>query len=212
MLKKELLQLLENIQDDQDVNETILGIEDFAKSSKFDFDSLSIDEFKDLIKTNKTVGGYVQAFEDKRVTDALKTYEEKTLPTKIEEELKKRDNANKTPEQIKLEEQMAQNQKLLNDIKKAKLESKFKDVLAEKKIDTRLLPFVMGEDEDAVTKNIDVIAEIIAAEKATAIKEELKQSTYVPGEATTGNSGKVSWNDVLENPSLMEAYQNQNKI
>ena len=59
MLKSELLEKLKDINDDTDINETILSIEDFAKSSsKLDVSKLTVEDYKRILETNEAIKGY----------------------------------------------------------------------------------------------------------------------------------------------------------
>ena len=73
MLKSELLEKLKEINDDTDINETILSIEDFAKSSskldgskltvgKLDVSKLTIEDYKRILETNEVARLQREAF------------------------------------------------------------------------------------------------------------------------------------------------------
>ena len=114
MLKSELLEKLKDIAEDADVNEAILSIDDFAKSSEIDITKLTIDDYKNMLANNEVIKAYYQSSFDSAVGSAVTKHDQKFMkekfPTLLEEEIKKRDTSNLTPDQLKikeLEEKMA---------------------------------------------------------------------------------------------------------
>ena len=63
MKKSELLKLIETIADDGDINEVILGADEFKELGKVDLSKLSTDEFKNLLTTNEAIKGYMTSRE-----------------------------------------------------------------------------------------------------------------------------------------------------
>ena len=108
MLKSELLEKLKDIAEDADVNEAILSIDDFAKSSEIDITKLTIDDYKNMLANNEVIKAYYQSSFDSAVGSAVTKHDQKFMkekfPTLLEEEIKKRDTSNLTPEQIQLKE------------------------------------------------------------------------------------------------------------
>ena len=58
MLKSELLEKLKDIAEDADVNETILCMDDFAKSSEIDVTKITLDDYKNMLANNEIVKAY----------------------------------------------------------------------------------------------------------------------------------------------------------
>ena len=112
MLKSELLEKLKDIAEDADVNEAILSIDDFAKSSEIDVKKLTVDDYKNMLANNEVIKAYYQSSFDSAVGSAVTKHDQKFMkekfPTLLEEEIKKRDTSNLTPEQIQLKELQAQ--------------------------------------------------------------------------------------------------------
>ena len=116
MLKSELLEKLKDIADDADINETILSIEDFAKSSKFDTNKLTIEDFKNVLANNKEIKAYYTSALDSGISKAVNSHDEKfkkeKLPGIIEAEIKKRSNEGKSETEIQLQEMKEQLEKM----------------------------------------------------------------------------------------------------
>ena len=131
MKKSDLIKLLENASDDQDINQLILGNEEFKSLGKADLTKLTVDEFKNLLNTNEGIKGYQQSLIDSAVSKGVASYETNTLPKKIEEAIKNASNKNKTPEQIALEELQAKFEKLEKEKNRAELMNKYTKTLTE---------------------------------------------------------------------------------
>ena len=76
MKKSELLEVLKDIADDSEINETIQGIEGLAKP--FDINSIGLDQFKQVLEGNKEVKAYYQSALDSGIGKGVATFKEKT--------------------------------------------------------------------------------------------------------------------------------------
>lgn len=212
MKKNELLELLKEIGDDQEINETILGIEDFAKSSEFDVNKLTLEDFKKVITDNKEIHGYYTSEKDRAVSKGIETFKTNNLQNLIAEAVKAKSNEGKTPEQIKLEEIQAKYEAMEKQMKMKDLESKYKDTLSEKGLDTRLMKFILSEDEEDITKNIEFFNEIISSNTNLKVNERLNESSYKPKNNKDLNNNKTMTKDELVSKGykFMQEYQQQN--
>lgn len=169
MKKDELLKKLENIADDAEINQEDLG---FAKSKGIN--DITLDEFKNVLEQNEKINGYYQSTLDSKVSKGINTFKEKTLPSLIEEEVKKRTDTNLTPEQKRLKEledqinQMTQekqyNEKLKTNASKLK----------EKKLSTDLAKYI-NTDED-----ITFFETLFNEEVQSAVQSKIKSNPAVP--------------------------------
>lgn len=187
MLKSELLEKLKDIADDADINEAIQGIEGLAKP--FDVTSIGLEDFKKVLESNKEVKAYYQSALDSGIGKGVATFKSETLPGIIEEELKKANNKNKTPEQLELEELKAKFEALEKEKAKADMTTKYTKVLTEKGLNTDLINFVLGENDETTTKNIESIEKIINGAVDNGVKNKLSSSSYTPpSESNVDNS------------------------
>lgn len=187
MKKSELLEVLKDIADDSEINETIQGIEGLAKP--FDINSIGLDQFKQVLEGNKEVKAYYQSALDSGIGKGVATFKEKTLPGIIEEELKKANNKKKTPEQLELEELKAKFEALEKEKAKADMTTKYTKVLTEKGLNTDLINFVLGENDETTTQNIESIEKIINGAVDNGVKNKLSSSSYTPpSESNVDNS------------------------
>jgi hypothetical protein len=109
----------------------------------------------------------------------LSTWKEKTLPTVIEEEIKKRFPA-ETEEQKKLRKLEQE----LNEEKRARLRESLKNkaisFLTTNKMPVELSDFLLGENEDITETNLRKISELWAREIQKAVEEKFKQNGRTP--------------------------------
>ena len=176
MLKSELLEKLKDIAEDADVNEAILSIDDFAKSSEIDVKKLTVDDYKNMLANNEVIKAYYQSSFDSAVGSAVTKHDQKFMkekfPTLLEEEIKKRDTSNLTPDQLKikeLEEKMAKYE--AEKAEALRLETN-RSKLKESGLNTDLARFIK-EDSD-----IDFFKNLINDSVQAEVKNKLSKSNY----------------------------------
>ena len=178
MLKSELLEKLKDIAEDADINETILNMEDFAKSSKVDVKKLTIDDYKNMLANNPVVKAYYQSSFDSAVGRAVTNHDEKfkreKLPGIIEEAVKAKASEGLTPEQKQLRELQEQLEQMKLEKAKAELLEANRNKLKGQGLDTSLAKYIENDDDIAFFK--DLIVNSVQA----GIKEKLGNSNYKP--------------------------------
>ena len=219
MLKSELLEKLKDINDDTDINETILSIEDFAKSSskldvnkltvgKLDVSKLTVEDFKNVLENNQMIKGYYTSQVDSAISKAIDSHDKKftkdKLPKIIEEELKKRSNDGLTPEQIEIKELKAQMEAMKAEKEANDLLNANRTKLKEAKLSEDLAKYIK-EDSD-----IEFFKNLITESVNKGVKDKINNSSYTPPSDSNLGGGKITWDMVQENPSLMADYMKQN--
>lgn len=199
MKKNELLALLNEIEDDAEIDEIILG-NGFAKPIT------DLDGLNSLLSGNKELQGLF----DKKVTAGIETFKKGGMQKLIEAEVLKRTGKNETPEQKEIRELKERLDKADQERAKAEMVAKYKDVFNEKKIPSTMLDFLLGEDEETTGANIELFENSMKQYIEAGIKVKLGASEYTPPTGG-GNVGKVTWEQVIENPSLYNTYLEQNK-
>jgi hypothetical protein len=184
--KTELLKLIEGLGDEDNVLEALKENEDikgFAKSLN-DINNISSEDFKQLLANNKEIKGYYTSEVDSRISKAVENHDKKFMnekfPTLLENAIKERSNEGKTPEQLKLEELQQQLDNMQKEKSRAELSSKYTKVLGEKGLSTDLIDFVLANDDDITTANIDKIGGIINACVQSGVKAKFSDNSYVP--------------------------------
>ena len=178
MIKSELLEKLKDIAEDADVNEAILSMDDFAKSSEVDVTKLTVDDYKNMLASNDIIKAYYQSSFDSAVGSAVTKHDQKFMkekfPTLLEEEIKKRDTSNLTPEQIQLRELQAQLDAMKAEKEQAELLNANISKLKENGLNTDLARFIK-EDSD-----IDFFKNLINDSVKAEVKNKLGNSSYRP--------------------------------
>lgn len=184
MNKKELLKLIESIDDEGSVDE-VLSESDFAKSLLQS--GLTLNAFKEKLKEPE-FKSYLDSVKDKHFDKALETWKSNNLQTIINDEVLKATGKKKTPEQLKIEEL----EKNFNE-QKAKAEraekiAKYKDVLAEKKIPGEMIDYFLTDDDETTNTRIDNFATYVEGMVNSSVKEKMANGSYTPpGENGAGD-------------------------
>lgn len=186
MIKTELLKLIESLGDKDDVLETLKENEDikgFAKSLNT-INDISAEDFKELLANNKEIKGYYTSTMDSAISKAVNSHDEKFMkekfPQLLNEELKKVNNKDKTPEQIKLEELQSQIEQMQKEKVHAENIAKYSKILGEKKLPIELVDFILSDNEDNINSNIDFFNNLITNSVNNGIKERLGNKDETP--------------------------------
>ena len=105
MKKSDLIKLIEGLEDEVDVLDTLKENEEIKGLIKpFDASKLALEDFTKLLQENDTIKGYWTSEKDRAVTEGIEGFKKKGMQKLIDEAVKAKSNEGKTPEQIKLEE------------------------------------------------------------------------------------------------------------
>nr|WP_321027003.1 hypothetical protein [Clostridium neonatale]DAW06027.1 MAG TPA: Major head protein [Caudoviricetes sp.] len=194
MLKSELIEKLKDIKEDEDINDVIKGMDDFAKSSEFDFSKLKIDDFNNILENNESIKSYYRGNFDSSVGKAKKNFEKKfreeELPKLIEEGIKAKQQENLTPEQIQLAEVQKQLEDMQAEKERVELLNINRNKLKEKGLDDRLGEYVRND------KDIEFFESLITTSIQDGIKNKLVENPPIP----KNNEGKTD----VDDPEIQE--------
>lgn len=199
MLKSELLELIKDLDENADIDETILS-NGFAKPIT------DVEGLNKLLESDKSLQGLF----DKKVTTGIENFKKNGMQKLIEAEVLKRTGKNETPEQKEIRELKERLDKADKEKAKAEMVSKYKDVLTEKKIPSNMIDFLLAEDDETTGANIELFENSMKQYIDAGIKAKLGDSEYTPPTGG-GNVGKITWEQVIENPSLYNTYLEQSK-
>lgn len=181
MKKSELLKLIETIADDGDINEVILGADEFKELGKVDLSKLSTDEFKNLLTTNEAIKGYMTSRDDSIRSSAVETFKSGKMKELIDKAVEEAKNGKKTPEQERIEELEKQFAESQAQIQRQNTINKYTGVLKEKGLPTELVDFVYGDGkEETIDKNIETLGTVFNSAIDSGVKSKLGTSSYVP--------------------------------
>jgi len=181
MKKSDLLKLIETIADDGDINEVILGADEFKGLGKVDLSKLSTDEFKNLLTTNEAIKGYMTSRDDSIRSSAVETFKSGKMKELIDKAVEEAKNGKKTPEQERIEELEKQFAESQAQIQRQNTINKYTGVLKEKGLPTELVDFVYGDGkEETIDKNIETLGTVFNSAIDSGVKSKLGTSSYVP--------------------------------
>jgi len=119
----------------------------------------------------------------------LETFKSKTMPTLIDEEVKKRFPA-KTDSEIELEKIKAELTKIQSEKLRESLTNKAIKVATEKKLPVDLIDYFVSDTEENTIKNIEKLEQVFQNRVESLVEERLKSSSsYVPA-AGNGDGDK----------------------
>jgi acetylornithine deacetylase/succinyl-diaminopimelate desuccinylase-like protein len=144
---------------------------------------ITLDAVQKFVSENEEGKKWLQSLTDSRVTEAIKTYEKKTLPKKVEEEINKR-----FPPETEEQKQIRELRQKLEQIEQEKiretLRNKALSVATEKQLPTKLIDFFIGQDEETTMKNLAVLEEAFSAAVQQAVEARFKDGGRTPQTTT----------------------------
>lgn len=152
---------------------------------------------------------WLQSLTDTRVTDAIKTYETKTLPKKLEDEIAKRFPA-ETEEQKQLRDLKQQFERLEAEKQKETLKNKALSIATEKGLPTKLVDYFIGSDEETTIKGLGVFEEVFSSAVQQAVEGKFKQGGRDP--KPPGDPGKTLTKEAIEKMTPEEINTNWEQI
>ena len=179
MLKKDLIEKIKALKDDEDINTELVGTD---IETQFKTNGVTLDAFKEKMKTDKDFKAYTESENDKYHTKALKTWKENNLEKELEPFIQA-----KYPDLVKdpIKKELLEMKK---ELEKERASNARKDLLsdamkyaAEKKLPAGFIDKFLGEDLDSTKANLDVLAVDWAKGLETSMTEKFKSSSYVPG-------------------------------
>lgn len=181
MKKIDLLKLIEDLEDETDVLDTLKEQEEIKGLIKpFDVNEITLEDFKKVITDNKEVKGYYTSEKDRAVSKGIETFKSNNLQKLIDEELKKKSNEGLSETEIQLKEVQAKVEALEKEKTISELKGKYTKSLVEKGLNAELIDFVFNEDEEIFNSNVDKINSIIENSINAKTNEILNNNEYIP--------------------------------
>lgn len=178
MKKTDLIELLKDIADDGDINDTILKTDEF-KGLK-DLSKLSADNISEIF--NSEVGkAYMTSHDDSVRSKAVETFKNGKMQEEIKKAVEAATNIKKTPEQLEIEKLKKQFEDSQAELTKERNITKYSKVLKDKGLPTELVDFVYGDGTDEmVNKNISTLETILNNAVNDGVKAKLGEGSYTP--------------------------------
>ena len=163
--------------------------------------ALSLEAVQAFVNDNADAKKWLQSLTDSRVTDAIKTYETKTLPKKLEEEIAKRFPA-ETEAEKQLRELKQRFEQAEAEKEREKLRNKALSVATEKQLPTKLVDFFIGQDEESTTTNLSTLEAVFSAAVQQAVEAKFKEGGRDP--QPPNNPGQPLTREVINQMSPQE--------
>lgn len=177
MKKSELLKLIESIEGDIDLVE--------------------VKEFKSWLDSEK------DKHSSKSTNTALDNFKKNDMQKLIDAEILKR-NPSKTPEQIKIEELESKFREMEKAKSRAEMTAKFKDTLTEKNIPSKMIDFLLADDEDVTNANISLFEENMKSYIDKQVENRITDTSYTP---PTGGTANKTYEDLLNGADSLSTEQ-----
>lgn len=206
MLKKELLKLIENAGDDENID-SLLENSDLAKSLQAS--GLTLEAFKEKMKTDKEFKAFIDSENDKYHSKALKTWKENNLEKELDPFIKEKyPDLVTDPVQKKVLE-------LEKELEKEREVNARKDLLAQamkyakdKKIPASFIERCLEEDFDKTKEVIDSLDDDWSKGLEEIFTEKMKSNSYVPGKGSDGKPMSIGASIAAQNNSKSSAPSN----
>ncbi len=178
MKKNEIIELLKDIAEDGDINETLLGHEEF-KGLK-DLSKLNVEDITGIL--GGEIGkAYMTSHDDSIRSKAVETFKTGKMQEEIKKAVEAATNKKKTPEQEELEKLKKQFEDSQAELTKERTMNKLSTTLKEKKLPVEFAQFAYGDgQEETINKNIETLQNVLNTAVDSGVKAKLGTSSYTP--------------------------------
>ena len=173
MLKKDLINLINSLKDDENVDDVLKDSELVKKFSGLDAfkNKMNDAEFKSFMDSEK----------DKHLTKGLETFKTNNLTALIDAEVKKK-FPTKDPNELALENMKTEMEKMKTESARKDLKTNAMKTLSDKKLPTDLVDYFIGVDEVTTNANLTKFETMFNAGVTSLVAEKLKGGYTPPSE------------------------------
>jgi hypothetical protein len=206
----EVKQFIEQNKDNEEVKAYLQG-----------FNRLTVEGVQKFVNENQDAKKWMDSEKDKHFNKGLETWLQKTFPSKLEEEIKKR-YPDEDPKDKAYKEVLLKLEQMENEKKREALKNKALTIATEKKLPVSITDFFIGLDDDSTLSNLTRLEEVWNTYVQTAVDERLKSGSYTPPKDNNSYTGSNPWKKetfnltqqakiLKENPELAKQLQAQAK-
>lgn len=163
----------------------------------------------------KDVKSWLDSEKDKHSQKAIKTaldnFKKNDMQKLIDAELLKK-NPTKTPEQLKIEELESKFAAIEKEKNRAEMTAKFKDTLVEKNIPSKMIDFLLADDEEITNANISLFEESMKSYVDKQVENRVSNTSYTPPGGTTTGSAYEDLLNSADNMSTEQVMEMLNKF
>lgn len=196
MIKSELLELINEIDNEGDVDAVLDGLLTLDKFKN----KLDEKEFKAFLDSEK------DKYSAKAINTALENYKKKELPKVIADEIAKAKGEPQTEQEKQLLELQKKVELMEKEKARAEMTSKYKSVLSEKSIPVDMIDFLLAGDDEGTENNIDLFEKAMSKYVEDKVTERLSNSNFEPP-SNKNDKGKLSIED-MANMSIEDINKN----
>ena len=178
---------------------------------------LTLEAVQSFVEENKDGKAWLQSLADGRVTEAIKTYETKTLPKKVEDEINKR-----YPAETEDQKKMRALQQQFDDLQKEKETETLRNFALSQasndELPASLVNFFLGTDESATKENLGTLKTEFEKAVNAKVEAKFKEGGRTPkdpppaGQTLTKEQiEKMSTEEIDKNWKQVEEYLSNNK-
>ncbi|SKA99368.1 protein of unknown function [Caloramator quimbayensis] len=165
-------------------------------------EAVTLDGVKKFLEDSEEGKKLLQSLTDKRVTEGIETFKKNNLEKLIEEEMKKR-FPDADPKDAELKKLQAEIEKIKAEALRKDLTNKAIKIATDKKLPVELIDFLIGNDEETTTKNLETLEKSFNSRVEAAVQERLKGSYQPPKD----NSNPADVNDLAG--AISQFYNNK---
>jgi len=193
MLKKDVLEKIKDLKDEDDINELLKGtdVESTFKTEP------TLDVFKTKLSSDKDFKSYMDSEKDTHANKSLETWKTNNLQTLINDEVLKATGKKKSPEQIKIEELEKKFDEKDREAQNLANQSKVKDLLTQTGFDpTKTLEFFNTRNIENIETSVGNFKSIVDELVNNVVKAAIADGNYTPpGE---NGAGELSADDIAK--------------
>lgn len=140
---------------------------------------LTVDGMQKYLKENEDAKRWLDSEKDKHFNKGLETWMQKTFPSKLDEEIKKR-YPDEDPKETELKNMKAEIEKMKADSLRKENTNKALKIAQEKKLPVDLIDYFIADTEENTIKNLDSLEKVFSSHVETVVNERLKSGNYTP--------------------------------
>lgn len=165
-------------------------------------DPITLDGVKKYLSDSEEGKKLLQSLTDKRVTEGIETFKKNNLEKLIEEEVKKR-FPESDPKDTELKKLQAEIEKIKAENLRKDLTNKAIKIATDKKLPVELVDFLIGNDEETTTKNLETLEKTFNSRVEAIVQERLKGGYQPPKD----NANPADVNDL--SGAISQYYNNK---
>lgn len=165
---------------------------------------INLEKIKSLASNDKDIKSWLDSEKDKHSSKSLETWKTNNLEKVLEDKIKER-FPQADPKDTELAKLKAEIEKMQKESLRKDLTNKAIKIATDKKLPVELIDYLIGEDEEITTKNIEKLESVFGTHVESLVQERLKTNSYTP--PTGGSTPTGTYEELLKNADNMTSAQ-----